>query len=305
MRVFVAGGTGAVGGYAVPALVAAGHEVTALARTPAKASRLADQGARPVTVSIFDRSALTSTFDGHDAVVNLTSAIPPVTRFMRASAWRPNERVRTEGSAAVVDAAIAAGIQRLVQESVVMLYPDRGAAWIDEQVATDTYPMARANLAAEANANRFTAAGRVGVVLRFGWFYGPGATHSEQFLALARRHICVAMGRSDSYLSSIHVADAGTAVAAALHAPAGPFNVVDDEPLTTRSYAHALATVAGASAWLRVPGRAALLLGDRSTSLTRSLRVSNARFRHATGWAPRYPNARDGLIATAAALAQR
>ncbi|CAN5836344.1 hypothetical protein BH23ACT10_BH23ACT10_22970 [soil metagenome] len=130
--------------------------------------------------------------------------------------------------------------------------------------------MAYANLAAEANTSRFTAAGGIGVVLRFGWFHGPGATHSEQFLALARRHVCVQIGRHDSYVSSIHVADAGAAVAAALHAPAGTFNVVDDEPLTARSYADALATAVGAAAWLRVPGRAALLLGDRSTSLTRS-----------------------------------
>jgi nucleoside-diphosphate-sugar epimerase len=185
-----------------------------------------------------------------------------------------------------------------------MLYSDHGTAWIDEDARTDQYPMARGNHAAEVNANRFTAAGGVGVVLRFGWFYGPGATHSEQFLALARRHICVAIGRPDSYVSSIHVADAGAAVAA-LHAPAGTFNVVDDEPLTTRGFADALATAAGATCWLRLPGRVALLLGDRSTSLTRSLRVSNARFRHATGWAPRYPNARDGLIATAAALGYR
>jgi nucleoside-diphosphate-sugar epimerase len=120
-----------------------------------------------------------------------------------------------------------------------MLYPDRGSEWIDEDVPTDTYPMARPNLAAEASANRFSAAGGTGVVLRFGWFYGPGATHSEQFLALARRHICVQMGRPDTYVSSIHVADGGAAVAAALHAPAATFNVVDDEPLTKRSYADA------------------------------------------------------------------
>lgn len=231
---------------------------------------MADQGARPATVSIFDRSALTAAFDGHDAVVNMTSAIPPVTQFMRPSVWRANDRVRTEGSAAIVDAAIAAGVERVIQESVVMLYPDRGTAWIDEDVPTDAYPMAYANLAAEANTSRFTAAGGIGVVLRFGWFHGPGATHSEQFLALARRHVCVQIGRHDSYVSSIHVADAGAAVAAALHAPAGTFNVVDDEPLTARSYADALATAVGAAAWLRVPGRAALLLGDRSTSLTRS-----------------------------------
>ena len=127
-----------------------------------------------------------------------------------------------------------------------MLYPDHGSDWIDEDVPTDLFPIARANLAAEANANRFADAGGTGIVLRFGWFYGPGARHSEQILAAA----------------------------------------------------------AGKSMWLRGPGRAALLFGDRSTSLTRSLRVCNARFRTATGWAPRYPSARDGWIATATALDQ-
>jgi nucleoside-diphosphate-sugar epimerase len=112
------------------------------------------------------------------------------------------------------------------------------------------------------------------------------------------------MGRPDTYVSSIHVADAGRAVAAALHAPAGTFNVVDDQPLTKHQYADALARAAGKTAWLRLPGRAALLLGDRSTSLTRSLRVSNARFKTATRWTPRFPSAHDGWIATAQALNQ-
>lgn len=304
MKVFVAGGTGAIGGHAVRALVAVGHVVSALARSPEKAAALADQGAVPVAVSIFDRSALTAVFAGHDAVVNLTSAIPPMTQFMRTKAWEANDRVRTEGSAAIADAAVAAGVDRVVQESVSMLYPDRGAEWVDEDVPTDRYPMARANLAAEGNANRFTDSGRTGVVLRFGWFYGPGATHSEQFLALARRHITVQMGRPGGYVSSIHVADGGAAVAAALHAPAGTFNVVDDEPLTKRGYADALAAAAGKAPWARVPGRAALLLGDRSTSLTRSLRVSNRRFRTATSWAPAYPSAREGWTATTTALQQ-
>lgn len=302
MKVFVAGGTGAIGSHAVPALIAAGHAVSALARSPEKAAELSEQGAEPVRVSIFDRVGLTEAMAGHDAVVNLASAIPPMTRFMLTSAWRDNDRVRTEGSAAIVDAAIDAGVERVVQESVCMLYPDHGAHWIDESVATDEYPMARANLAAEGNAKRFAEAGGAGVVLRFGWFYGPGASHSEQLLALAARHICVQMGRGDGYVSSIHMVDGGAAVAAALSAPAGTFNVVDDEPLTKRGYAEALARAAGKRTWLRAPGRAALLLGDRSTSLTRSLRVSNRRFRAESGWAPRYTSARDGWIATAAAL---
>jgi nucleoside-diphosphate-sugar epimerase len=235
MKVFVIGATGAIGGHAVPALVRAAHIVTALARTPEKAAQLSQQGASPMTVSIFDRTALTEAFKGHDAVVNLATAIPPTAKFLQAKAWTENDRVRKQGSATIIDAAIAVGIERVVQESVSMIYPDRADEWIDEHCPPDTFPMAQANLAAEANANRFSTAGGAGVVLRFGWFYGPGARHSEEFFALARRHIVIMMGPPNSYVSSIHMADAGAAVVAALAIPAGAYNVVDDEPLTKRS----------------------------------------------------------------------
>jgi nucleoside-diphosphate-sugar epimerase len=302
MRVFVAGGTGAVGGHTIPALVRKGHSVTALARTPEKAAVLTAQGAIPVPVSLFDRSALTAVFIGHDAVVNLATAIPPMSRWFSNKAWRRNDQVRIEGSAAIVDAAVAAGVERVVQESVSMLYRDHGARWVDEDAPIDPYPMARGNLAAEANVQRFSDAGGTGTALRFGWFYGPGAAHSEQLFALARHHLGLVLGPPDSYVSSIHVADAAAAVAAALNAPAGTFNIVDNEPLTKRQYADAMAHAAGAAMWLRGPGRAALVFGDKLTSLTRSLRVSNAQFRAATGWAPRYPSAREGWIATAETL---
>jgi nucleoside-diphosphate-sugar epimerase len=293
----VLGGTGAIGGRAVPLLVAAGHRVTALARSPEKAARLRQQGADPVSVSLFDRDQLACAFAEHDAVVNLASALPSTANFVRRSAWRENDRVRIDGSATIVDAAIAARVDQLIQESVSMLYPDHGSDWIDESVPVDTYPIARANLAAEASAGRFCEAGGTGTVLRFGLFYGPGARHSEQLLTMARHHLGIVLGRPDGYVSSIHVTDAAAAVVAALNAPAGTFNIVDDEPLTKRDYAVAVASAAGKGMWLRGPGRTALVLGDRLTSLTRSLRVSNRRFRSETGWAPRYPSAREGWLA--------
>ena len=303
MKVFVAGGTGAIGTHAVTALVAAGHEVAALVRSDESATKIRHCDAEPVRVSIFDRAGLAEAMVGRDAVVNLASSIPPMSKFMLSRAWVANERLRTEGSAALVDGALDAGVGRFVQESVAMLYPDSGSAWIDEQVTTDRYSMANGNHAAEASADRFSAAGGVGVVLRFGWFYGPGATHSEQLLALAHRHICVQMGAAHGYVSSIHMHDGGTAVAAALGVPAGTYNVVDDEPLTKRGYAEALAIAAETKMWIRTPGRAALLLGDRSTSLTRSIRVSNRKLRAASDWQPVHPSAREGWLATANALA--
>jgi nucleoside-diphosphate-sugar epimerase len=302
VKVFLLGGTGAIGAHALAALVAAGHEVSALVRTPEKAAAVRAQGAEPVLVSMFDRSALAASFRGHDAVVNLATSMPSTTTFVFRRAWQPTERVRIEGSAAVVDAALAAGVPRLVQESVSMVYPDRGDEWVTEDIGPDPYPATRGNLAAEASAARFNQAGSRGVVLRLGFFYGPGARHSEQFLALARRHVVPLVGHPDSYLSSIHVVDGGAAVAAALHVPAGTYNVVDDEPLTKREYARALTCAAGVRPWVRGPGRLALLLGDRLTSLARSLRVSNRRFRDASGWQPHQRSAREGWRATAEAM---
>ena len=300
MKVFVTGGTGAIGRHAVPALVAAGHEVSAMARSDAKAQALALQGADPVRVSLFDRAALTSALRGHDAVINLATALPASGDFHKKAAWAENIRIRGEGSATVVDAALDAGVPRLLQESVSMIYRDGGGRWLDEDWPTDDFPAARSNLAAEASAARFTAAGGIGVVLRFGWFYGPGAAHSEELLALARRRgVCAMLGAPGGFVSSIHVSDAGRAVEAALRVRAGFYNIVDDWPLTKREYADAIGLAAGRKRCLRLPGRLALLLGDGMTSLTRSLRVSNGRFKAASGWSAEFPSAIQGWQATA------
>lgn len=300
MKVFITGATGAIGRHAVASLVKAGHTVTALARSPGKAAGLEAQGVEPVKVSIFDKVGLAKMVAGHDAIVNLATALPATSDFRKISAWSENIRIRTEGSAAIVDAALEAGVPRLIQESVSMIYRDHGAQWIDETWPTEAFPMARSNLAAEASANRFTEAGGSGIILRFGWFYGPGAKHSEEFLELARKWgIAIMMGGSRTYVSSINVVDGGQAVAAALTLAAGAYNIVDDEPLTKRDFAAAIATAAGRKHFLRAPGRIAELLGDGTTSLTRSLRVSNAKFKQATGWVPRFPSAREGFLAMA------
>jgi nucleoside-diphosphate-sugar epimerase len=298
-RIFLTGGTGAIGGYVVPALLRAGHSVSALARSDAAADELRRHGAAPVSVSIFDRAGLASAFAGHDAVINLATALPRTRAAIRRSAWAPCERLRSEGSAAVVDAALAADVGHLVQESVVMIYADGGNAWLDEQAPVDHYPIARGNHAAESSARRFAETGGTATILRFGLFYGPGSVQSEEILAMARRHIGFMPGRPSAYLSSIHLADAADAVLACVDAPGGVYNVVDDEPLTKAGYAQACADAVDTGSWLRLPGRLGLLLGDRLTSLTRSLRVSNGKLRAATTWRPRYPSARDGYLAMA------
>ena len=298
MRVFLTGGTGAIGRHVVPALLDAGHHVTALARTTDKAAQLSGQGATPVRTSLFDEAALARAFAGQDAVVNLATAIPPPTRFALGRAWRANDLVRTLGSAAVAAAARRAAVPRLVQESIVFMYPDSGADWIDEDVPLQPVPRTRPNEQAEQNARTF---GADCVVLRFGLFYGPGSDLTDLVLAAARRRAATAFGGQDDYFSFVHLADAASAVVAALEAPADTYNVCEDEPLTWREHAEALAAAVGISPWLRAPGRLTRLAGDRSAPFSRSLRVSNRRLRAATGWSPRYPSTREGWRATVAA----
>jgi nucleoside-diphosphate-sugar epimerase len=294
MKVFVTGGTGAIGRFTVPELVRAGHDVTAMARSDAKAAQLEQQGARAARVSIFDEAALKDAFAGHDAVCNLATSIPPVAKSVSMKNWRENDRIRQEGSTAVVNAAIAAGVGRVVQESITFMYPDRGDAWIDESVALETSPLGEAIVTSESNAARFAKEGATGVVLRFGLFYGPGSESTEQFLRAARRHVGPVAGPPGAFQSSIHVADAGRAVVAALALPSGTYNVVDDEPLTKKAYARALGAALGKRPWLLLPGRLVRLGGKKSAFMSRSQRVSNGAIKDATNWAPTYPSAREG-----------
>jgi nucleoside-diphosphate-sugar epimerase len=297
MKVFVAGGTGAIGRHAVPALVGAGHDVTAVARSDQKAEALTAQGAAPVRVSIFDAEALAPVVAGHDAVVNIATHVPSTRRAARRSAWAEHDRIRRKGSAALAGAAQDAGVGRYVQEAITFTYPSRGDEWIDEDVPLDVPNAFGTAVAAEESVRRFTDAGGTGVALRFGQFYGPDA-YTDARVRMARRHVGLVVGSPDDYVSSIHVADAGAAVVEALAVPAGTYNVVDDEPVTKRQLAEVLGEAIGARPWVHVPGRLTPLVvrGQPAAELlTRSQRVSNARFRAATGWAPQYPSVREGF----------
>jgi nucleoside-diphosphate-sugar epimerase len=298
MKVFLAGGTGAIGRHAVPALVAAGHDVTAVARSDEKALVLSEQGATPVHVSIFDRPALAGMVAGHDAVVNIATHVPPARRAASRAAWAEHDHIRREGSAALAGAAEDAGVGRYVQEAITFTYPDRGDEWIDEDVPFDVADPFGTAVAAEESVRRFADAGGAGVALRFGAFYGPGSEQTDMLVRMARRHVGFLVGRPGDYMSSIHLADAGAAVAAALSVPAGTYNVVDDEPVTKRELAAAIGDAVGARPWVHVPGRLTPLLmrGQPAAALlARSQRVANGRFRSATGWAPAYPSVREGF----------
>ena len=297
MKVFVTGGTGAVGRYALPALVKQGHAVTALVRSREKAAQVRAQGAVPAQLDLFDATALAAAVVGCDAVVNLLTHIPPVKDMGRREAWAENDRLRSEGSARLAEAALRTGARRFVQESIAYTYPDRGDAWIDEKTPLETEGVTDSVAVAERNARRFTAAapGNTAVVLRFGWFYGPGSDQSAGLVAAARTDDGPTFGPREHWIGSLHFTDAAAAVVAALGAPGGAYNVVD-EPVRWGDFAAALAAAAGGAPWL---GRARFV--DMGLTMTRSQRVSNRRFREATKWAPSYPSVREGWRAVVGA----
>ena len=303
MKVFVAGATGVLGRRAVAELVGPGHQVTGLARSEEKADLLRLLGATPVQVDLFDPAAVKEAVAGHEVVVNLATHIPPISRAALPGAWNENARIRTEGARNLVDAALAAGAARYIQESIAFMYEDRGAEWLDEDTPVMTVKLVEPNLAAEAQAARVTEAGAVGVVLRFGQFYAADSSHTTDQARMARLGLAPTVGDPDAYTSWIHADDAATAVVAALTAPAGIYNVTDDEPVTRREHAEIVAAALGTRKARFAPSVVTRAGGPSGSLLTRSQRVSNRRFKDATGWAPAYPTSREGWAVEAADLA--
>jgi 2-alkyl-3-oxoalkanoate reductase len=301
VKVFVVGATGVLGRRAVGLLAKAGHDVTGVARSPDREAMLRNLGVTPVTVDVFDAEAVRQAVAGHEVVCNLATHIPPTNRMAMPGAWAENDRIRSEACRHVVDAALATGSTRYVQESIGFLYKDAGDAWIDESFPLDPVANLNSAMTAEAHAARFTDAGGTGIVLRFAAFYGPDSETTQSTIRLARRRIAAGAGRR-LFFSSIATDDAGAAVVAALQAPAGIYNIGDNEPVRREEYFASLASTLGVRPPVIPPAGLFRLMGRRGSVLTRSQRLSNRHFVEATGWRPQFPSVRDGWPAVVAAM---
>jgi nucleoside-diphosphate-sugar epimerase len=304
MRVFVAGATGTLGRPTVRALVAAGHTVRGVARRPENVAVLRALGAEPALVAdFFDAAEMERAVAGSEAVLHLATHIPPIRRMRQRRAWRDNDRLRSQGSSILVNAALAAGTRVYVQESVTFLYQDLGDTWLYETAPIDAaWPLASVR-DAERETARFGVRGGQGIVLRLGLFYGPDAPSTRDVAKLARWRLVPIVGDGSQYVSSIHVEDAAAAVAASLGVQGGIYNVVDDEPLVQRDYLGTMAAAFGFKPPRSISRRlATLLLGPGTDALSRSQRVSNTMFKAVAPWTPKYPSVRQGWPAVAAVV---
>ena len=242
MKVFVAGATGALGKQLVPMLVANGHEVVGMTRTEAKRDQLRSLGAQPVVADALDADAVGRAVGEAepDVIVHQLTAIPPainMRRFDREFAL--TNRLRTEGTDHLLSAGQAVGVKRFVAQSNAGPYARTGGPVKreDDPLDDDPPPAMRQGLAAirHLEAAVTGALWTEGLVLRYGWFYGPGTSIAldppGSQIELIRKRQFPIVGGGTGIWSFIHIEDAATATLAAVEGgPAGIYNVVDDEP---------------------------------------------------------------------------
>ena len=301
MTIFVTGATGVLGRPVVRRLVAAGRSVRGLSRSSANATLLRRLGAEPVEADLFDAASLRAALQGCDAVLHLATKIPPSSRAGRLSAWAENDRIRRDGTRALVTAALASPtVKTFVYPSFALVYPDSGDTWIDAE-NTPAAPTAieQTTLDAEAEVARFAAAGdgRRGLSLRMGALYSPDAPSAQDQLRIARLGFAPLVGRPEGYMPLVWVDDAASALVTALdRGDSGIYDIVDDNPLRRAEISAAIAAAVGRKRLRTIPAWLMRLIGGPGVdALSRSQRVSNSRFKAATGWKPSIPDARAGM----------
>jgi nucleoside-diphosphate-sugar epimerase len=242
MRILIAGGTGVLGRRVVPLLLAAGHDVTVLARNPQRAAAVLPPLATVVAADALDPGAVAAAVRG--ATPDLV--MHQLTDLSGGSA-AANARLRVDGTRNLVDAALAAGVERFVAQSIAWCY-EPGAGPADEAVPLDavsTNPARRVTVDAVVSLETETARLPRGVVLRNGLLYGPGTWYSPggSFGEAARAGKLTADADVASF---VHVDDAAAASVLAIDWPAGVVNVVDDEPAPGPAWAPVFCAAVGA-----------------------------------------------------------
>jgi nucleoside-diphosphate-sugar epimerase len=307
MRVFVAGATGVVGVRLVPALVARGHEVVGTTRTPERMDRLRRLGAEPVLMDALDATAVKEVVARAEpeVVVHQMTAIPPELNLRRFDeAFAATNRLRTEGTDHLVEAARATGVRRFVAQSYAAWPYARAGGPVkteDDPLAVDAPTHLRRTLGAIRHLESAVAAsGLEGLSLRYGGFYGPGTSLGEgsPVLEAVRRRRFPLVGPGEGIWSFVHIDDAASATVAAVEAVhVGVLNVTDDEPAPVREWLPELARAIGAPAPRHVPAWLARpLIGEVGVTMMTDIRgASNARAKRELGWKLRFPSWREGF----------
>ena len=305
MRVFVAGGAGVLGRRLVPQLVARGHQVTATTTSAAKLDLLAQLGADGVVMDGLDAVSVGEAVAKArpDAIVHQMTGIsmthagkPDLKHFDR---WAiPTIRLRTEGTDHLLAAAEAADVPHVVAQGYANWNGIRqGGRVKTEEDPLDLHEGTAAHTSMAALRHVEDAVGKAGgAVMRYGGFYGPGATDDQ--VELIRKRQFPLVGRATGYASWVHLDDAASATMLAVEQQArGVFNIVDDEPAPAGQWLPYLAECAGAKRPVRVPAwLARMLAGEVAVvMMTEGRGFSNVKAKRELDWELRYPSWRQGF----------
>jgi 2-alkyl-3-oxoalkanoate reductase len=307
VRVFVAGGSGAIGRALLPRLVAAGHEVAVTTRSPAKAPQVQSLGATAVVLDVLDEKAVLAAVCKYRPAVlmNQLTSLPPRYNPRRLGPWyRATSRLRVEGSRILLRAAAEVGAVRFIYQSSAFMYALAGPPVVDEHapLAVDAPApfgdLVRATLEGERLATSMQAID--GVVLRYGQLYGPGTyfDRNGDFARQARSRMLPIVGEGDGVFSFLHIDDAATSAIAALDRGSGIYNITDDDPALAREWIPAFCAELGAPRPWRVPAWPVRLAAGRfaTSLLTDGRGASNAKAKRELGWSPMQATWRSGFL---------
>ena len=301
MRVFVAGGTGAIGARLVPQLVVRGHQVTATTSRPGRLAELERMGADAVLMDGLHEASVGEAVAAAkpDTVVHQMTSIAGKPDLRHMDRWfATTNRLRTEGTDNLLAAAEAAGVAHVVAQSFGSFNGVRTDGWVkteEDGLEPLTGTVAAPQMAAIAHVEDVVV--QVGgVALRYGGFYGPGAS-DVQVEAVRKRQLPL-VGRGVGYFSWVYVDDAAAATVLAVEQQAtGVYNIVDDEPAPASEWLPYLADAVGAKRPRRVPvWLARMVAGEVAVGMmTEGRGFSNAKAKRELGWELRYPSWRVGF----------
>jgi nucleoside-diphosphate-sugar epimerase len=295
MTILVAGGTGTIGVPLVRALLAAGHDVHSLTRSPNKVVEIRAMGAQPAVADALDADALRRVLLAARPthVVHQLTALPKE-GVRRAGDLVATNRLRNEGTRNLLEASIEAGARRIIGGSFAPFQAEMPA-----DAPREVIEGAEALRSMESQILEASRRGAIeGVVLRYGLFYAPGNPAIDKMIQLIRRRMLPVVRHDSGLLPFIHLADAVSATIAALdRAPAGSaYDIVDDRPASMSEVVTGIARQIGAPRPLAVPLWVPRLLSPYMAGfMSIRLSLSNAKARADLGWAPRYPTWREGV----------
>jgi nucleoside-diphosphate-sugar epimerase len=302
MKVFVAGASGAIGTRLVPQLMARGHEVIGTATSPERAKRVSALGAEAIVLDLLDPRAVREAALAAmpDAIVHEATALANLSDFKHFDrSFAQTNRLRTEGTDALLVAAREAGVRRFVAQSYASArYTREGGPVKSEDDPLDTNPpeAARESWDAMAYLDRVvTEAG--GIILRYGVFYGEP---DDKLIDTIRKRMWPIVGKGDGVSSFIHLDDAAAATVLAVeHEGPAIYNIVDDEPAPAREWLPEVAKIVGSKPPRRFPAWLARLFAGEALVMmgTESRGASNAKAKRELGWTLRYPSWRQGFAA--------